>query len=424
MVTDELVQRRLASILIEALEDTPVVLIHGARQCGKTTLARQVGGEQGYHYLNFDDDTQRAAAQADPTGFVAGLPDRTILDEIQHLPGLFSAIKASVDHNRTPGRFMLTGSANVLLLPKLADSLAGRMAILNLRPLAQCELSGGPADIPGQLFDTGFTDALPHGQYARLGEALAEILVHGGYPAVLARNSERRRQKWYSDYANSLIQRDIRQLSRIQNLDILPRLLTLAAGQTARLFQVSELAAPFQLSRPTIREYLTLLQHIFLLEELPPWHNNHLKRVIKTPKLHLADTGLAAALLAVNSRSLWQNRGLLGQLLETFVYQELRKQGDWYDYPLSFSHYRDKDGVEVDIVMEQGERVAGVEVKAAATVTQADFKGLRKLQQACGARFTRGAVFYDGDSLLSFGDDLFAVPLRLLVPENKRTTVN
>jgi predicted AAA+ superfamily ATPase len=207
----------------------------------------------------------------------------------------------------------------------------------------------------------------------------------------------------------------VRDLARISSLDALPRLLTLAAGQTARLLNVSDLAAPFQLSRPTIRDYVTLLERVFLLEQLPPWHTNRLSRLIKTPKVHLGDTGVACTLLGFDATALQHDRATLGQLLETFVFQELRRQASWRDEAIGFFHFRDKDGAEVDIVLERGtHEVAGVEVKAAATVTAADFRGLRKLKEAAGKRFASGVLLYDGEASVSFGDGLFAVPIRAL----------
>ena len=240
-------------------------------------------------------------------------------------------------------------------------------------------------------------------------------IVAGGYPAALTRATPRRRATWYRDYIETLVQRDVRDLARIASLDVLPRLLTLAAGQTARLLNVSDLAAPFQVSRPTIRDYVTLLERIFLLEELPPWHSNRLSRLIKTPKLHLTDTGVACALLGLDDAALADDRGTLGQLLETFVLQELKRQASWRDDDVRFHHFRDKDGVEVDLVMEQGGgALAAVEVKASATVAAADFRGIRKLRDAVGKRFTTGVVLYDGESSVPFGDGLFAVPIRAL----------
>ena len=397
--------------LLEALADTPVVLLHGPRQCGKSTLARKIGDASGYVYITFDDDVLRAAAKADPVGFVADLHDRVILDEVQRVPELFTSIKATVDRDRTPGRFILTGSANVLLLPNLADSLAGRMEILRLHPLAQSELAGRPARFLDALFHGGFRPA----SHERLGKELTQRIVAGGYPAALVRSTTRRRAVWYRDYIETLVQRDVRHLARISALGALPRLLTLAAGQTARLLNVADLSSPFQVSRPTIRDYLTLLSNVFLLEELPPWHSNRLSRLIKTPKLHLGDTGVACALLGVDAEALAVDRPLLGQLLETFVFQEVRRQASWHEAPVSFHHFRDKDGVEVDLVLESsGQRLAGIEVKASSTVTSADFHGLKKLKEAVAERFAAGVVLYDGESTVSFGEGLFAVPVRSL----------
>ena len=397
--------------LIEALADTPVVLIHGPRQCGKTTLAQVVGGRRGYGYVSFDDDVARGAAQADPAGFVADLPERVILDEVQHVPGLFGALKATIDRRRVAGRFILTGSANVLLLPRLADSLAGRMEILRLHPLAQCELARRSPGFLDALFAADFKTR----RSDRLAAELAERIVAGGYPAALARPAGRRRAAWYRDYLEALVQRDVRQLARIRSLDVVPRLLALAAAHTAQLVNVSGLAAPFQLSRPTIRDYVVLLERVFLLELLPPWHSNRMKRLIKTPKLHVGDTGLACALLGVGAAALAADRSLMGPLLETFVFQELRRQASGRDERHTFFHYRDKDDAEVDIVIERdAHSLAGVEVKASATVTAADFRGLRKLAEKTGDKFASGVVLYDGETSASFGDRMHAVPLRAL----------
>jgi len=401
------------SALEEALADTPVVLVHGPRQCGKTTLARLVGEALGHAYITFDDNTQLAAATGDPAGFVAGLPPKVVLDEVQRVPNLFLALKAAVDRDRRPGRFILTGSANVLLVPKLAD----RMEILRLHPLSQSELA---RKRPGFL-DALFAARFRIQQSARLGTDLAARIAAGGFPAALARPTPRRRAAWYRNYVETLVQRDVRGLGRIASLDALPRLLQLGAGQTARLMNVAELAGPFQLSRPTIRDYVTLLERVFLVEHLPPWHSNRLRRLIKTPKLRMGDTGLAAFLLGLDADGLWSDRAVFGQLLETFVFQEIRRQADWHDTPIHFFHFRDKDGAEVDIVLERGARsLAGIEVKAGATVTASDFRGLRKLREAAGARFAAGIVLYDGESVVGFGDGFFAVPIRALWGETRK----
>jgi predicted AAA+ superfamily ATPase len=298
-----------------------------------------------------------------------------------------------------------------LLVPRLADSLAGRLGILRLHPLAQCELARKAPRFLDVLFKGTFQTRTAE----RLGGELAQRIVAGGYPAALVRRTPARRQSWYADYIESQVQRDVIELARIRSLEALPRLLSVAASYTARLINVADLAGPFQLTRQTIHDYVTLLERLFLLERLPPWHSNRLSRLVKTPKLHMGDTGLACALLGLDVQQLQRNRDLLGPLLETFVLQELRRQASWNVAPISFFHFRDRDGVEVDIVLEQGVgAVVGIEVKASATVAAADFRGLRKLKEAVGARFKKGVVLYDGEVCASFGDGLYAVPLRAL----------
>ncbi|GMV11397.1 MAG: hypothetical protein AMXMBFR55_31310 [Gemmatimonadota bacterium] len=396
--------------LTEALADSPAVLIHGPRQSGKTTLARSVGDRLGYQYTTFDDDVARAAASADPIGFVADLPGRAILDEVQHVPTLFSALKAAIDRARTPGRFILTGSANVLLVPRLSDSLAGRMEILRLHPLSQGEI----ARTEPHFIDALFTGSFRRSRGRRLAGELVERVVAGGYPAALQRAQPRRRAAWYRNYVDALVERDVRDMSRISALDALPRLLAVAAANTAQTLNISELTAPFSLTRPTIKDYVTLLERVFLIDTLPPWHSNRLKRLVKTPKLHMGDTGLACALLGLDATALHADRSAFGPLLETFVFQELRRQASWHPETVTFYHFRDRDGVEVDLVLECGARVAGIEVKAAATVTDADFRGLRKLREATGRRFSAGVVLYDGETSAPFGEGLHALPMSTL----------
>ena len=432
------VERRL----VEALEDSPVVLIHGPRQCGKTTLAQitcapnyvtwssdhptwgRNGPEWGYsredrdyRYFSFDDPVTRDGARADPTGFVADLPERVILDEVQRVPELFEAIKISVDRQRTPGRFLLTGSTNVFLVPQLSDSLAGRIQIVPLHPLTQFELTGqsNRSRPDANFLNALFGDGFPIFQCERLGGQLVEKIVAGGYPAALERPTARRSANWYRDYVEAIVQRDARDMTRVRSLDVLPRLLRAAAAHSAQLFNLSSLAAPFELSRPSIGDYVTLLERLFLLERLPAWHGNRLKRLVKSPKLHITDTGLAAALLGADAKALMADRTLLGQFLETFAFQELRRQASWQDAPTEFFHFRDKDGAETDIVMEQASgAVAGVEIKAAASVSSRDFRGLRKLEKAAGNRFIRGVVLYDGETATPFGDRFYAVPMSRL----------
>ncbi len=425
--------------LKEALSDSPAVLIHGPRQCGKTTLARMaypsryaqwddglVAQDDGSvaqwdngdrvewsnaNYITFDDDVARNAAESDPIGFVNDLPDRVILDEVQRTPSIFTALKMAIDRDRKPGRFLLTGSSQVLLVPKVSDSLAGRVEIIRLHPLAQCELSGRRPVFLDRLFSGDFKGP----QLPRSSDRLVDRIVAGGFPAALARSTEGRRRNWYVSYVETQLQRDVRDIAHISDHEVMTRLLGIAATQTARLYNLLDMSATFSLSRPTIGKYVEILERIFLVERLPAWQNNRLKRSVKAPKLHVCDTGIGCAMIGANSDSLKKDRDLLGQYLESFVFQELKRQSSWYGDPLTFFHYRDKDKVEVDLVIEKGSiAVAGVEVKASSTVRASDFRGLRKLMNAAGDRFAGGIVLYDGEMCWSFGDGLTAVPIRML----------
>lgn len=412
MPISRIVPRQAEHRLREALEYSPAVLLHGPRQSGKTTLARLVGDSLGYRFLNLDHDDVRKAAVDDPTGFVEGLPERVILDEVQRVPELFRPLKAQIDRRRVPGRFLLVGSTQVLLVPRLGDSLAGRLRIVRLHPFSRAEVELSPPGFLDALFGPGFP-GFPL-ETERLGSRLADLVTGGGYPAALALRRPRFRREWYEDTIETVVSRDIRDLSRIASLGSLPRLLTESAVRTAQLTNVSALAADFAVSRQTVETYMQLLERVFLVERLLPWSSNRLPRLVKTPKLHLGDTGLAAALLEVEAADLLEDRTLLGQLTETFVYQELRRQASGLDKRHRFFHCRDRDGVETDLLIARGLRFAGIEIKAGATVRSSDFRGLRQLQRALGERFVRGVVLYDGERALPFGEGLAAVPLSAL----------
>lgn len=400
--------RYLRERLIAGLQDAPVVLIHGPRQSGKTTLALSLGMESGYDYLSFDDVETLQAAERDPTGFVRTLPERIILDEVQRVPGLFSTIKSAIDRDRKPGRFILTGSANILLISALSDSLAGRMDIFRLHPLAQSEIEETRPGFIDRLFQAEFST----GTQAVSMEDLYRRILSGGYPSVLGRESLWGRQAWYRNYIETIIKRDVRDLSQIRSLDALPRLLKVAAGQTARLVNVADLAGNLKPSRTTIADYIALLEQIFLVSLLPAWSSNRLKRSVRKPKLHLGDAGLATALIGIDGPGLQLDREFFGQIFETFVYQELVREASWSFEETGFHHYRTREKDEVDIVLERGGgRIAGVEVKSAATVSPRDFRGLEQLRDSTGQKFACGAVLYTGERRLPFGDRLWAIPV-------------
>ena len=409
--------RKLGARLKEALQDSPVVLIQGPRQCGKTTLAQSAVHSLGYEYISFDDESALGLATTDPTGFVDHLPERVILDEVQRVPKLFASLKLAIDRHRTAGRFILTGSVNILQIPQMTDSLAGRMEILRLHPFSQNELAQKTSGFLDILFSSGFSPKAKELKNPK--KEMIRRMVAGGYPVVLQRSDERRQLAWYKNYIETLVQRDVPSIAQIRSSPaVFSQLLTLSAERTAQLLNVQSVSNSFKVSRITIESYLTLLEKMFLLEKLPAWHSSHVKRLIKTPKLHIGDTGFACALMGLNSLVLAPDNPLWGFLLETFVFQELRRQASGHKEMHTFSHYREKDGAEVDIVIERGGgTLAGVEVKGGATVRTTDFRGLRKLKaitSRASRHFAGGVLFYCGKRILSFGDGLYAVPMSFL----------
>lgn len=406
---DKLYERFSAERVKTALRDTPVVMVNGPRQCGKTTLARRfVEGDRAY--ITLDDDTQLAAARADPAGFMRGV-DRAIIDEIQRAPELLRAIKRSVDEDRRPGRFLLTGSANVLTLPQVAESLAGRMEVVNLLPLSRAEIRG----VKPTFLEKAFSGKVAKPPEILVGTGLVGAVLIGGYPEMLKREDHGRRQAWAREYIEAIMQRDVRDIAEIEKLEQMPRLLRVLAHHSGQLTNFMQAGAEINLDAKTTRRYIGVLEQLFLLRRLDPWFRNRLKRLVKTPKLHFLDPGLLAALLGITEDRIAKDRSMFGPLLEAFVFSEVMKQTAWLDGTFTLHHYRDKDQDEVDVVVEsdRGELV-GLEVKAAATVTTSDFKGLRKLANASRDRFMLGAVLYDGESTVSFGESMFAVPISCL----------
>lgn len=410
-MTTTLHPRYLQQQVLDALSDTPVVCILGPRQVGKTTLARQL--EPGRTYVSFDDNTMLAAARYDPLGFVAGLPDRVILDEVQRVPELLTAIKLSVDNDRRPGRFILTGSANLLLLPNVQESLAGRMEVIYLNPLSEQEKHHSDFSILKALLTNQIKPAITGVQPPVTG--IAEAVVGGGYPEPNTRTEARARQ-WYRQYLNAIIQRDVQDIANIRDGDELLRLLQLIALRTGNLINISNLMQDIGLQRDTISRYLSVLERLFLVRTLPAWHRNAAKRLIKAPKIHIIDSGLGSSLTGLKAADWNKPDNAFGGMLESFVVQQLICQSGWCDSELRFSHYRDKDQLEVDLVIEQDDRLWGVEVKKSASIQGRDARGLARLADQAGRSWQGGILLYTGTSTLPLAEipNAFAVPMNQL----------
>ena len=404
--------RHISSLLIDALADTPVVLLNGARQTGKSTLAQALAASNTYRYLTLDDHVVLAAVKNDPAGFVAGLSGPVIIDEVQRAPEIFLPIKAEVDRDRKPGRFLLTGSANVLLLPRIADSLAGRMQVLSLWPLSSAEMADSPLfNRADWLFDGNIQAwAMPVCER----EQLIQTLLGGGFPEAVGRATQRRRAAWFESYLQAILQRDVRDLANVEQLTEIPNLLQLLALRSAGLLNFAEISRTSRLSQTTLKRYFSLLEMLFLVVRLPSWERNRAKRMVKAPKVFLPDSGLLAHLAGVTEEALISGAGLPGGLVETYVLGELLKHLAFSEKGLSLSHYRTQTNIEIDFVLENRlGKLTGIEVKASSSVDGKDFKALRYLKEIEPQSFQRGIVLYTGREMVAFAVDMFAVPLSM-----------
>lgn len=411
MTDPEIFPRLIAPHLLEAMRDTPVVLLAGPRQAGKTTLVKQIAGNSGeFRYLTLDDALTLLSAKEDPVGMIRSL-DRAVIDEIQRAPGLLLAIKKSVDEDRRPGRFLLTGSANLMALPTVADSLAGRMETLPLLPLSQSEVSGQTTN----WLDRVFADHLPQaGSFARDDDLVGRVL-RGGYPEALTRSTDRRRTAWARQYLAAMVERDVRDIASIDKLDQLPRFLRALAQMAGQMCNYSQLGGQVGIDNKTAAKYLGIFEQMYLLKRVDVWARNRLKRVVKMPKLQFIDAGLLASLLNLTAEEIQKDKTRFGHVLETFVYSELLKHASTTEGDYQLLYYRDADQVEVDVVIENAAgQVVGVEIKSSATVKESDLRGLRKLAGLAGADFKMGVLLYDGDETLPLGDNIWAAPLSTL----------
>ncbi|MGH2632012.1 MAG: ATP-binding protein [Tepidiformaceae bacterium] len=407
-------RRNIARIVLEALADTPVVVLNGPRQSGKSTLARQLlASVPGAVYATLDDPAELALAQNDPLGFIARFGDHPgVIDEIQRAPELSLPIKLSVDRDRRPGRFIVTGSADVLALPRLGDSLAGRVEYHTLWPLSQGELSGVVEGFIPAVFGD---DTFPKLPSVRPRSATIAEAATGGFPAARERKPGDRRDSWFEGFEASVLSRDVRDLSNIESQTALPRLLRLLAARTSSLVNLADVSRTLDVPYATLRRYFALLELVFLVRPVPPWWDHSSGPLLKSPRLAVCDSGLLAYLLRLDPGRTAFMPELAGQLIETFVTAELRKQCGWSAERVQMFFFRTRGGAEVDLVLEdRAGRIVGVEVKAGSTPQAKDFRGLRALGAAAGDRFVRGVVLHLGEQTLPFGDRLWAMPVDAL----------
>lgn len=429
-----MIRRNVSELLIAALSDTPVVFLQGPRQSGKSTLVRWLAETtHKAQYLSLDDAAVLSAADRDPQGFISGLPRRVVLDEVQRVPDLFLAIKREVDRSREPGRFLLTGSAQVLLLPSISESLAGRMEIITLWPFSQGELTAHKEAFIDRAFGSSTPPApdawassscseassseprerpAPDGIADRAGAA--GRVAAGGYPEIINRKRRDRRQAWFGSYVTTILQRDVRDLARIEGLSDLPRLLALLAARTSRILNISDLSRDMAMPQTTLKRYVTLLEAAFLIRRVRPWLPDVGKRIVKSSKLMLCDPGLATYLTGYDETYLMDHPLVWGHALENFVGMEILKQCGWCRTDVNLYHYRTHGGREVDFVLQNRTgRIVGVEVKSSLPRSGAS-AGLTDLANTAGDRFVRGIVLYPGDAVVPLSRNMHAVPLEAL----------
>jgi uncharacterized protein len=400
--------RNVRGLVVEALGDTRIVFVAGARQVGKTTLAREISsGPHPMRALTLDDQATRDAAVSDPTGFVSGLAAPVLIDEIQRAPDLLLAIKDDVDRDTSPGRYLLTGSTNLLASKRINDALTGRIETVRLWPLAQTEIQGGTVN---------FIDALraatpPTVTGAPIGRAaLHGYLSAGGYPEARLRHG-RRRSRWFENHLATALDRDLRDISDAVKTDAMPGLLRLLASQAANLLSYRATGTRLDLHHATVKSYVGLLEQMFLVRRLPAWRPGLGAREVQAPKIYIVDTGLMAYLMGAGDERIANDDQVTGKIVENFVATELTKHAEWAAETVRLYHYQ-REREDVDIVLEWNDgSIAAIEVKSGATVRRDDWKWVAKLRDRRGDGFRAGVVLHTGEQTIPLGDRLWAVPL-------------
>ena len=410
------ITRAITPRLLTALGDTPAVMLVGPRQAGKSTLVQSLAiGPHPARYLSLDDLRTLESARRDPVGLIESADGPLVIDEIQRAPELLLPIKVAIDRDRRPGRFIITGSAQVMLLPTVSESLAGRIEVHTLWPFSQAEIEGVPGRIVELLLGES-SRPVPTTAPTGARKSLIERIVRGGFPEALERRADDRREEWFASYLTTIVQRDLREEANIERLAEIPAVLASLASRARAPLNKTDVSGSVGIPRTSLDRYLTLLEHVFLTNRLPAWHTNRIKQITKAPKLLISDSALLVHLLRTNRERLAGDDALLGVVLECFVGMELTKQLSATSTRASLQHMRTAAGAEVDFVLEGADdRLAGIEVKASATVRSDDFKHLTSMRDRIGKeRFVRGVVLYTGSERLPFGERLEAWPLATL----------
>lgn len=399
------------------MSDTPVILIQGARQCGKSTLAEAIARQFGASIHTFDDVETYRFATEDPKGFVnsvssvsEGTYSRAVLDEIQRVPEIFTTIKASVDRHRYPGRFLVTGSSNILTLPKLADSLAGRMEVVDLYPLSQGEIEGHRDGFVDALFDDVFELDADY----RIDD-IFERVVRGGFPEPALRRSLGRMHTWFDAYVRTMIDRDVRDIANIEHAPNLHRMLKMIALRIGSPLNKQSISSDAALPYSTADRYLELLSSVFFIQKVPPWWTSASARLVKSPKVYVLDSGLLTSLLDMGVNSLQKDRQIFGLVLESFIAGELLKQCSWAKRKTTLEFLRTAKQQEVDFVLQDAAgSVVAIEAKAAATIQPNDLRGMHYLRELAGKRFVRGVFLYTGTEPILVDREIWALPVSAL----------
>jgi len=404
-----LIPRHIQPLLLEALGESRAVALLGARQVGKSTLALEVArSEHPAKYIALDDPAAARAARSDPMGMIADLRGPAVIDEIQRAPDLLLAIKRKLDTDNSRGQFLLTGSADLLTLPTIADALPGRVQYLRLWPFTQVELRGAKSS----FVDSVFAGRPPMVTEAPVGRrAIAPMLLRGGYPEAQS-HARHGLARFFESYVDSLLARDLSDVANVREPAKVGAVLEMIAARSGAILSINGIAGDLGINRVTVEKHVETLERLFLIRRIGAWHRNLGARLVKSPKAYVVDSGLLAHLVDADENRIVDDGAVAGAMLESFAAMELVRLAELADRPPSIHHYRDQRQREVDVVLERrsGE-IVGIEIKAGASPDGADFAGLRHLRDKLGARFKAGVLLYTGSQTLPFGDRLAAVPV-------------